>query len=248
MILIEHFFKKLGFGEFLTVLFLTSVWISLIYKYGFYSELGISWYITTSSPQELMISTISYVVFSLLGGVAGYLAIKYAQERLEVVMTVIGIIMFLFFITLHFSGGLLKGEIYIMLNCAISMLYLTKLKNNQIVSSNGELLSEKKWEDRSFGEKIFPSIFTFILVVSPHFFIFWQGKSDAKELVNPTDNNKFIFNNSRVANIVSLKDEDGFWILIEMKGDKMLIKKREETPIYKIVEYKDVKIILANQN
>lgn len=129
MIPLKELIKKISIAEFLTILFIFSVGISLIYKYGFYSELGISWYLTTASPQELLISSISYICACLIGIGLGYLAVKGFKEFEIVIMAAISSIFIFTFISQNFAGGMLTGELSLTLYFTICMIYITKTPN-----------------------------------------------------------------------------------------------------------------------
>lgn|SRR5690606_28175345 len=233
--LTNKLFEKLSIAEILSILFIVSVGLSMLYKYGFYTELGIGWFTKTLSPQELLISSINYVLSSLVGIVLGVLSIHYADKYLEVVMTVMVVISLIFLISINYNSGIFKGEIYLMLNFAACMLYLTKI-NRGVVDSKGILLIDKEWQDRSFFEKTTPALFASIFILLPLYMVYTQGKSDAKDISNP----------DYKINYIKLKSDKTIWILIEMRGDKVLMMKDGEKREFKIVEYKEIESYKLN--
>ena len=117
--LTNKLFEKLSIAETLSILFIVSVGLSMLYKYGFYTELGIGWFTKTLSPQELLISSINYVLSSLVGIVLGVLSIHYADKYFEVVMTVMVVISLIFLISINYNSGIFKGEIYLIRTYAL---------------------------------------------------------------------------------------------------------------------------------
>lgn len=235
-VLKEKILEKLSGAEILSITFIACVGISLLYKYGFYSELGITWFSKTLSPQVLLISSISYVVFSLVGILMGVLAIHYADKYIEPVMVGMFVVLLVAgFLPNYYLLGELKNECAIMVYFAISSLYLTK-GNKGVVNAEGKPLDEVEWHDRTFFEKITPSIFVIFLAILPLYFIYDQGRKDAQNILNK----------SSKINFVKLKNDKEFWTLIEMNGDKILIMKDGGNREFKIVEYKEIESIKVN--
>lgn len=251
MISLKDVIKKISFAECMTLLFIFSVGLSLIYKYGFYSELGIGWYLTTASPQELLISSISYICACLIGIGLGYLAVKGFEEFIIAIMVAINIIFILIFISQTFAGGMLTGELSLTLYFTICMIYITKSPNRfekgVLVNFDGEDLSKSKklkFIDRL--DMILMPFFSIFMFVFPFIILFIQGGMDAKALTAANQKKNVAGINSQLkVNYVQLKDDNNKWFLIEMRGDKVLIKKDSISPIFKIVEYKDIDIYSA---
>lgn len=250
MLNFQEILKKLSAAEILTLLFIFSVGISLIYKYGFYSELGIEWYLVTATPQELLISSISYIFFCLTGIGFGYLSVKFAEKYLAAIMSVTIVIMLCFFISLQSASGVLKGELYLMLNFMTCTLFITKaptqLRDSKLITMSGQSLSLlKKGRMHKLG-KFFTPLFIIIFAMLPFYLVVTQGKNDAKELLEPKQPKPiggiFPFISKPKVRYIRLKDDKKIWTLIEMRGDKILIKENVEKPIFKIVEYKQVDV------
>lgn len=231
----EKILEKLSGAEILSITFIACVGISLLYKYGFYSELGITWFSKTLSPQALLISSIGYIIFSLVGILMGVLAIHYADKYIEPVMMVMIVVLLVAGFLTNYYFGELKNEFAIMLYFFISSLYLTK-GNKGVVNAKGKPLDEVEWHDRTFFEKIIPSILMMVLPLVPLYFIYDQGRQDAQNLLNP----------SSKTNFVKLKNDKKFWILIEMNGDKVLIMNNAKNREFKIVEYKEIESYILN--
>ncbi len=230
---IDFLKSKLSIAEVLTLIFIFSVGLSLVYKLGFYSELGVGWYINTLSPQLIVLSSVKLVFFSLIGILFGVAAAFFSRVYFEPVLGISLILFILFGITTYFNIDLLKRDIYILINFMVCFLTATKI-NFFGHNSSGSPLSSIPWEQRSLFDKVAPSLVTVFSV----FFLVWimysEGKNAAKDIL------KYKYDQT----IVQIKDSKDKWILIEMNGDKALIKKNVLYPFtFKIVEYKDMETL-----
>ena len=80
----------------------------------------------------------------------------------------------------------------------------------------------------------------------PFIILFFQGEKDAIALIDSKQKTNVVGINPQLkVNYVQLKGDNNKWFLIEMRGDKVLIKKDSKSPIFKIVEYKDIDIFFA---
>lgn len=58
-----------------------------------------------------------------------------------------------------------------------------------------------------------------------------------------SDAGKKVLNNQANLNSVILKDKSSNWLLVEMSGDKVLLKKNTKNPVFKIIDYKEIETI-----
>lgn len=230
---IEFLKNKLSIAEALTLIFIFSVGLSLVYKLGFYSELGVSWYINTLSPQLIVLSSFKLVFFSLIGILFGITAAFLSRKYFEPVLGVFLVFFILFGITTFFNIDLLKRDIYILVNFMFCFLTVTKI-NFFAYTTSGVQVSDVPWEQRSLSDKVLPSLVTVFSIFFLTWLMYSEGKNAAKDIL------RYKYDQT----IVQIKDSKVKWILIEMNGDKALIKSTSIYPYtFKIVEYKDLETL-----
>lgn len=234
MTLINDFLKRISIAEILTVIFIFSVGISLLYKYGFYEELGISWYIFTLSPQQLFLSSISLILFSTLGIILGVLNSFYNEKYWEITFLIFSLIMFLFVINSTLGFTALNSGMYLFVVSATLTMSALNITFFSKKSKDGS--SEPLDSSKSFFNKSIPPLFSIILVVGLFVFIYFEGKY-AAERISFTESSQ---------SIVNLKNNHDKWILIEMNGDKVLMMKDNGKKEFKIVEYKEIESFEVN--
>ncbi len=231
MTLISEITKKISVAELLTTLFILSVGISLLYKYGFYEALGISWYIFTLSPQQLFLSSINLVFFSILGIIMGFFNSLYNEKYWEVSLVgFLGITIIAFLSTIINFPLLSRG------------LYLLTISSTLVMSAINFFIYSKKTADENIYENYnfmkragFP-IISVIIIAALLGIVYYEGGQEAYRY------SLLSFTKS----IVKLKDKTEGWVLIEMNGDKVLLMKQlEDKKVFKIVEYKEVEEITA---
>ncbi len=66
--IINEYSKKVSLVELLSLSFFISVGFSLIFKYAFYNQLNIIWYLNSLTPQYILISTLFYI-FPIITGI-----------------------------------------------------------------------------------------------------------------------------------------------------------------------------------
>ncbi|UBQ39388.1 hypothetical protein LCH18_08485 [Acinetobacter johnsonii] len=231
MQLTKDFLNKLSLAEILTVLFFVSVGISMFYKYGFYSELGIGWYIDNLAPQQLFISSLGLVGSSFIGAGVGYfLGTKLSQKQSGILLFTIVLSVTTFQMTTgYFSSNYdLISKLYLMLMNTIIVMEL--VNDKQVKKSKLLNIPVKK-------EGAFDKIIRFIL---PALFI--VGLVGMPYAIGVDSANAILKNKSKL-NKVTLKDKTNNWLLIEINGDKVLLKQNSKKPIYKIIEYKEIESI-----
>lgn len=232
--LINNFLQRVSIAEILTALFIGSVGLSILYKYGFYEELGISWYVFTLSPQQLFLSSINLIFFSILGILMGALNSFYNEKYWEIAIVIIMLILlsFLFSNTLVFPT--LKRGMYIFMISAVFTVsalnfsfYFTNKSDNTLAPLDNS---------NNFFNRVGPQVVSLGMIVGLLSFIYFEGKAEAERLT--------LLNTTK--SIIKLKNNDDRWILIDMNGDKALMIKDSENREFKIVEYKEIESFKVN--
>lgn len=235
--LINNFFKRVSIAELLTILFSVSVGISLLYKMGFYNSLGIDWYIHNLTPQQLLISSIPLISISFVGLLAGFWLGAKISERQSSIVLLATTAIFIFFIIVTGKFGLnipfIKMEwltIFI-LNFLVAMFLtnsrvLTDSKNKSILINT----PPKKMDNFDRFERYF---LVFMFVIGVTCMPYASGLDAGKRVLKNPDN----------LNSVILKDKSSDWLLVEMSGDKVLLKKDTKNPVFKIIDYKEIETI-----
>ena len=236
--LINNFFKRVSIAELLTILFSVSVGISLLYKMGFYNSLGINWYIHNLTPQQLFISSIKLVSISLIGILVGlWLGTKISERQSNLIFIVSTAI--IFFIT--FVGKkIIAVNLYFIIMDWLLMFTLNFIVAMFLINSRALITSK----DKSILVNVEPKkinnfdrferysvVLMFILGVT------------SMPYASGSDAGKKVLNNQANLNSVILKDKSSNWLLVEMSGDKVLLKKNTKEAVFKIIEYKEIETI-----
>lgn len=229
------FFKKANLLEMLTILFFISVGISLTYKIGFYNTIGADWYIQNLSPQQLFISSFRVSLASIVGVAIGcYLGFKLKYKAVEIityisfVVYVVGRWVIGYFFSEHQISINLEIILFI-LNTLAVMFMITLERDKRNLNSHGFVgpIKEKQSKAISNFDGFLKILFLFLIIFAPY-----TIGCDKGRLVN-----KNAFNSS----FVKIKDDVSNWQLIDMNGDKILLKKCiENEKIFKLVEYKEI--------
>ena len=223
----NYLLKKLnnlsGF-EVISITFFISIGISLIYKYGYYSTLGIDWYINILTPQYLFMSSFMLLTFIFLGMLTGaVLGLKYRNFTRSILGQAIFVLMLsgLFFaymlgieIDFKFTVSFLSA---IMVFTFIDAYLITPIQDN-----GSELYN-------------FINIIRLLSIGLPLCFIlfspYFYGKREAEILLSGKHN----------LNMVSLGDEREKWLLLEMNGEKALLVSKSNFKKFKLIEYKEIR-------
>ncbi len=240
MTLFNEITKKISVAEILTIIFIVSVGISLLYKMGFYKALGIEWYLNNILPQQLFISSIKLVVSSFLGVLIGIWIGKKIKTKYIYII-------FLVFVSIYLFSGLIIARINLNIEYLISgwigVLFLNILATMFLIDSERNFNSVKKSNfiniDPLKSSKIdvifryfMPLMFVFSFTVMPYATGFDAGNRLIKK------RGEFI--------LIRLKDQSDNWLLVEMTGDKVLIMKDKKKREFKIVEYKEIESYTLN--
>lgn len=239
MNLIVTFLKKANLLEILTILFFISVGISLTYKIGFYSTIGADWYIQNLSPQQLFISSFRVSLASLLGVILGcYLGFKLKYKTVEKI-TFFSLIFYMaarIYIssTSYGHSVVIDFDIALLILNALTVMFMITIERenkqynnfNFIGPLNVNLITTTKID----------SFFKFLFLM---FFLFapYAIGIDKGNLVNKNESNY---------SYVKIKNDSSCWLLIDLNGDKVLIKKvSKNEQIFKLVEYKEIQQIIS---
>ncbi|MDM1758124.1 hypothetical protein HX127_11180 [Acinetobacter sp. 256-1] len=224
----NYLFKKLhnlsGF-ESISIIFFISVGISLIYKYGYYSTLGIDWYINILTPQYLFMSSFMFLVFIFLGIAIGILlGLKGTEFFNSLWGQALSILLTLFIFLIYKIGVEVDFRVIVSFFSMIMVfLCIDAYQTTSNIHNNDSLLYKYVKVMRAFL-LVFP---LFSILCSPYFF----GKKEAEILLSGKHN----------LNIVSLNSDPKKWLLLEMNGDKALLVNKSNFTNFKLIEYKDIK-------
>ncbi|WP_151980593.1 hypothetical protein [Acinetobacter guerrae] len=221
--------NNLGLIELLTLSFFLSVGVSLLYKCGFYSTLGISWYLNNLSPQYLFISSLKFVVPIFLSFLVGaFLSLKFSKVTNG---SIFQILFFLFLIASYLLIKYISSLLLIsLLTIFIFAFFVDSLKNALPVI---RLIMTEDTEPRV---DILKSILMIMLIFNTLIIIyipFAYGKIEALEVKE----------NKVVLSQASLNGDKRNWLILEVNGDKALVMDKVNKSIFRVVEYKEIKDI-----
>ncbi|WP_349929480.1 hypothetical protein ABJ384_05950 [Acinetobacter sp. A1-4-2] len=230
-----NFNKLLSLGplEVATIAFFISVGISLIYKNGFYSKLGIDWYLNNLSPQYIFMSSLGLVLPIFLSIFLGvFLSIKYK----EFMNSIGGQALYLIFV----FGGLIAIKLGLHIPfiaiILIFILFITML----MIESIQALSNIFTLPDVNVIHNKITVLMKSFMLISLVFSIFsicyspyLYGQAEATEIISKKTR----------LNLIELHSDKHNWLLLEMNGDKALLINSIDLQSFKIVEYKDIKEI-----
>lgn len=235
--IINEYSKKVSLVELLSLSFFISVGFSLIFKYAFYNQLNIIWYLNSLTPQYILISTLFYI-FPIITGILIGLIIGTIQSLKSIKKIVL--IFFIVIFASFFMDFLVKSKLFffalITINCFIITSYSTALFSKSLENQNTIIISStyKEFEEEK-KLNIFFYIFIFSMIFSILSLPYLMGVYEAKYLLK--NKNKY--------NLALLKDNTK-WRIIEMNNDKILLISNSKDNSFLITEYKEVKKILPN--
>lgn len=223
----NYLLKKLnnlsGF-EVISITFFISVGISLIYKYGYYSTLGIDWYINILTPQYLFMSSFMLLAFIFLGMLIGVvLGLKCRDFISSILGQAIFVLLLLGLFFAHILDREIDFKLMVTFLSAIMVFTVIDAYKTTPIQHNGSQLYK------------FINILRILLIGLPIIFIlfapYYYGKKEAEILLSGKHN----------LNIVSLDSDPKKWLLLEMNGDKALLVNKSNFKNFKLIEYKDIK-------
>lgn len=229
MQLTKDFLNKLNLAEVLTVLFIFGVGISLIFKAGFYNTLGVDWYLNNLTAQQIFLSAVGIVVCALLGAGLGLIN-RFVPKRYWEVPFILLVLFFIGAIGIKIAEiQEFQVEATVFLTSLVIGVALSEI-NRDVVNKDAVLLSELKWEERTFFEKISGSIIIVVFIFYFIYMIYDSGKDKANYLLDDKYEKTY----------VKIKSDKERWILVEMNGDKVFLMSKESIPKFKIIEYKEI--------
>lgn len=227
---------SLGVLEIATIAFFISVGISLIYKNGFYSKLGIDWYLNNLSPQYIFISSLGLVVPIFLSIFLGvFLSIKYKKFM----NSIGGQSLYLIFAIGGFVAIKLGLHIPFIAIILMFIVFITTLmiESIQALSDTFTLSGiEVNHNKITIFMKSFMLICLVFSILAICYSPYLYGQAEATEIISKKTR----------LNLVELHSDKHNWLLLEMNGDKVLLVNSIDLQSFKIVEYKDIKEIKVN--
>lgn len=222
-------FSNIGLIELLTLSFFLSVGVSLLYRYGFYSTLGIGWYLNNLSPQYLFISSLKFVVPIFLSFLVGaFLSLKFNKFTNGAIFQML---FFLFLIASYLLIKIIPSLLSISLLTIFLVAFFFDLLKNTI-----PIIRSIVTNDVEPRVNISKSILMIILIFNTLVIIyipFAYGKIEAFEIKE----------NKVVLSQASLSGDKRNWLILEINGDKALVMNEVNKNIFRVVEYKEVKDI-----
>jgi len=217
---------KLKFSEILelfSLAFIFSIGISSFYKYIYYNELGIPWYIYSLTPQYIFTSTLPLLFVMILGILVSIYINSTKSEILINFVPFLG--MFIYILIIFIFKTFLN-------------IYITFFIFNILIFTSGIDIynSSKKFSyNLNFKKKL--EIYCFVFVLVSLFIFTALTATNASILVGSKDNK---------LNPVVLKSKEEGWYMLEMNGDKVLLIKNDIYKKFKIIEYKEIIEIQGN--
>lgn len=235
--------------ELLTVAFFIAVSYSILYRFSFFSELGVDWFIYSLSPQYILFSSFKVLFILVCGAFLGYvislLAVK--KYRKYIILSVFFLFVKPIIFLNMFSDDISPyvkpfNLITFMFSVAYSFcIFLSFIVHKEKISMADSRLRLKVIEENaafSFKKKVKKLLI--IVVVGCSLYIlylpFALGSSEAKYAMK---------NKDKIFNKVLIKNSKESWFLIESYNDKFLLMKNGNMKIFKIIEYKDIDSILV---
>jgi len=217
---------KLKFSEILelfSLAFIFSIGISSFYKYIYYNELGIPWYIYSLTPQYIFTSTLPLLFVMILGILVSIYINSTKSEILINFVPFLG--MFIYILIIFIFKTFLN-------------IYITFFIFNILIFTSGidiYNICKKFSYNLNFKKKL--EIYSFVFVLVSLFIFTALTATNASILVGSKDNK---------LNPVVLKSKEEGWYMLEMNGDKVLLIKNDIYKKFKIIEYKEIIEIQGN--
>lgn len=233
--------------ELATVSFFIAVGYSVIYKYSFYNELGIEWYVYSLSPNFIILSSVK-MLFTLLLGL--FLGLFIFMKVKNIKKVLIHMFILMFFMTVYFVVNYFKEDLFFSKRTIslffVGILLVGASKYCLIGYADSRNLKDDTddTDDKEKNMLIIQRYFFLTYIVFVIFLILSVpaslGMGEAREL------KKNFYNLDRVI----LKENNSTWKLLDLNGDKLLLvaNTSEEDLAFKIVEYKDVDSIVESKD
>lgn len=227
------------FFESLTVLSFVAVGYALLYKFSFYYNLGIPWYLTTISPLSLFISSLLFFITNCIGIGFGFfvarIVIFFDNKYQNIIPFIIGsmILIFLVLISIpmlsYWQTSEIKDYIDIVL---INQVFLVSLPTFILLIN---LNMHIKRNEEIKISKIYKILLTtsFLFVLSAYLY----GSLEAKSVLEKRNLSEVILIIDAKGNSEKVLER---WFLVDLIGEKALIMKNNPQKIFRLIEYKEI--------
>lgn len=259
---------NLSVMEALTCLSFLVIGYLFIYRFCYYNTLGISWYITSISPAQVITSSGKILFNFFIGGCVAFIVAKFAKlfkSYKEFVIIIFIVFLYALWAKLVLGDGeFLKGGIQNFFEIAelslpnilhfiltLLMIYAIILNNNKLLKVNTVIVENLVLPDKVLtpsnvikqNQKIrrdgailnYLAIFIVTLITPAN-----MGNKDALHLLEKRD---------VILSQAVIKGDTNKWYLVDVSGDKILLIKENKRNIknneFKLIEYKDIKSIIA---
>lgn len=223
--------------EFVTVLYFICLAFAYWIKILVFQELNLAWVVGNLSPIYIIVFSVQILVSVTLGGiVASFIpnASAFGASFFTLLLAfVYSVVLYFFYFDLAQFFGKYKDHLINLLVLLMTTFYALNFKIHQNLAEQNILYNEKT------SSKIKNNIpIGYIICVIGFFTI--------PSLISKFEKDKIIKRPDLFFSIVQMKDNKEKWYLIEMIGDKALLKLDSNAEKYKLVEYKDIELISTN--
>ncbi|AZP28281.1 hypothetical protein DLK06_03840 [Acinetobacter pittii] len=136
----KELLNKISIAEALTLTFILSVGLSLLYKYGFYYHLGVEWYLNSISPQQILLSSVGLVFTSLLGVILGISMTLLSRKYFELSFAIFVIIWLMFFVVNLLGYQFIASKFIMLMVYTLTVSSIVKI-NLFSTDSEGRIIS-----------------------------------------------------------------------------------------------------------
>jgi hypothetical protein len=218
--------------EVLTIIFFAAIGYAFNYKINLYSQLGVSWFLGSVSPNYVFVTSIHFITSSVMGASLGLLITsqKFEKHLLKIMFGVLficlilgGFIVIGFDLIVTYLGGYSSSLLFVFYGL-MTTYYIVLLRLNLFIRKN--MKNDGEPTEQSF-------LFVWIIIAFGLYFLTpaFIGNIEAKNIEARPE----LF-----LTLVKLKDNSEKWFLVELLNDKALVKKEGVEKTYKLVDYKDI--------
>lgn len=230
---------RITFFESLTVLSFVAVGYALLYKFSFYYNLGVPWYLTTISPLSLFISSLLFFITSCIGIGLGFfvyrIVIFFDNKYQNIIPLIIASIILVTLVVIslpilsYWQTSIIKDYIDIIL---INQIFLVSTPTFLLLIHLN--LHFKRNEDLKIS-KIYKILLItlFLFVLSAYLF----GSLEAKSVLEKRNLSEVILTIDTKGNSEKVLEK---WFLVDLIGEKALIMKNNQQKIFRLIEYKEI--------
>ena len=225
--------------ECITLLYFICLAFAYWIKILVFQELNLAWVVGNLSPIYIIVFSVQILVSVTLGGIiASFIpntsAFGASFFTLFLAFVYSVVLYFLYFDLAQFFGKY-KDHLINFLVLLMTTFYVLNFKIHQNLAEQN--ISYDKNEKAFLSSKNSIRIGYIICVI---------GFFTIPSLISKFETDKIIKRPDLFFSVVQMKDNKDKWYLIEMIGDKALLKLDSNTEKYKLVEYKDIEMISTN--